>query len=73
MGKMDTGKIGASISGGWLAFHYVKGALAEFAGKAIIIIRNLTTGLGVSATIVGAPGIATIIIVCAGNRIFLDN
>ena len=73
MGKTDVGKIVTGVLGGWLVLHFVKEAISEFAGAMISIIRDLTSGSGTTVAIVGALGIAAIVIVCAGNRIFLDN
>ena len=73
MGKTDVGKIVAGVLGGGVVLHFVKEAISEFAGAMISTIKDLTSGSGTTVAIVGALGIAAIVIVCAGNRIFLDN
>ncbi len=73
MGKTETWKIAVSIVVGWLVLHFVKEAIAEFAGAMISTIRDLTSGSGTIVAITGSLGIAAIIIACASKRIFLDN
>ncbi len=73
MFKIDVSKILSGVIGGGLALHYVKEAMAEFATAMISLVRDVTSSTGIYGSIIGAIGIAAIVLLCAGNRIMIDN
>ena len=65
--------IGLGIAGSILMGHFIKEALSEFASVMISVINSITNTAGKYGPLLGFIGVASIIMICAKNRIIVKD